>query len=250
MKILSLAIVILLLPSVAYAQVIRVGIQEVLKTEVLGLEYNSLIENGEPLKVSFELSNTGSVGFRARVRLDIFNQSNLLQTVWSGEENFPPGTGYRFNVYYPIHSEGKFKAKVRVYFANEIEEIKSFDFHVKKVIVPEKSFDIMSFRTYKEEVEFMLKSNKTLENVLIVPVCPTGWVCEQKKLDRIKGNETKKITLFYEPSLWKESGITINVFTEDGKYGMTEAFMMRRVGILRQFLHDFSKLFGYFSIFL
>lgn len=251
MKILSLIIVILLLQSVAYAQFIGVGVSEVLKTEVLGLEYNSLIENGEPLKVSFELSNIGSIGYRARVRLNIYNRTNLLQTVWSSEENLPPGIGYHFNVYYPVNSEGKFKARVRVYYANEIEEVKSFDFQVKKIISPKNTFYITNFRTYKEEVEFNLRSNETLENILIVPTnCPTGWVCEQKKLDGIKENETKKISLFYNPSLWKESGITINIFTEDGKYGTTETFVMKKVGFLSQFLHDFSKLFKDFSIFL
>jgi hypothetical protein len=251
MKILLLAILILLLPSVSYAQVIGVGVSEIMKMEILGLEYNSLIENGEPLKVSFEVSNIGSVGYRARIRLDIFNRTNPLQTVWSSEENLPPGVGYHFNVYYPVNYEGKFKARVRVYYANEIEEVKSFDFQVKKTTPPEKSFSITNFMTYKEEVEFNLKSNETLENILIVPTnCPTGWICEQKKLDKIRENEINKISLYYSPSLWKESGITINVFMEDGKYDTTETFMLQKVGFLRQFLHDFSKSFRYFSIFL
>jgi hypothetical protein len=250
MRLLCFIALLLLLPSLAYAQIISVGIAEVLKIEILGLEYNSVIESGEPLKVSFELSNIGSIGFRARARLDIFNQSNLLESVWSSEEDFPPSKGYRFNLYYPINSEGKFKARVRIYYANEIEEIKSFDFRVKKIITPEKVFEITSFTTYEKEIEFILKSNRTLENILIVPFCPRAWVCEQKKLGSIKANETTKVTLFYEPSLWRESSIKINVFTEDGKYATTENFTMRRVGFLRQFIHDFSKFFRYFSIFL
>lgn len=248
MRILPLIIVILLLPSLAYAQVVSVGVSEVLKMEILGLEYNSLIENGEPLRVSFEVSNTGSVGFTARVRLDILNQSNLLQTVWSNEEAFPPGTDHRFNVYSPVNLEGRFKARVKVYFANEIEEVKSFDFRVKKVIIPEKPFDIERFRTYNEEIEIRLKSNRTLENVSIVPICPIGWICEQKKLDIIKENEIKDIILSYESSLWKESGITIYIFTDDGKYGTTETFIMKKVDSFSQFIHDFLKLFRHFSI--
>lgn len=244
MKILPFIIIILLLPSLVYAQIISVGVSEILKTEILGFSYNSLIENGEPLNVSFELSNTGSVGYKARVRLDIFNRTTLLQTIWSNEENFPPGKNYRFNVYYPVTSEGKFKAIVRIYYAKEIEEIKSFDFQVKKTIIPENVFSITDLNTYEKEIEFNLMSNKTFDNVLIIPTnCPIGWVCEQKKLDKIKGNEINKISLFYEPSLWKESGITINIITEDGKYGTTEGFVMKRVGPFKQFLHDFLKLF-------
>jgi len=244
MKTLSLAIIILLLPSVVYAQVINVGVSEVLKKEVLGLKYNSVIENGEPLKVSFEFFNPGSVGYKARVRLDIFNRSEILQTLWSSEEDFPPSASYHFELYYPVNYEGKFKAKIRVYYANEIEEIKSFDFQVKKIISAKKTFEITNFRTYKDEIEFDLMSDETLENVLVVPTnCPIGWVCEQKKLDKIKVNETKKVTLFYESSLWKESGISINVFTQDGKYVMNEAFSMKRVDFLRQLFHDILKLF-------
>jgi hypothetical protein len=235
---------IIFLPIIVNTQEIKVGVKETLEIEALGLKYNSLIENGEPLKVSFELFNVGSVGYKARVKLNIFNQSNLLQTVWSNEKDFAPGITHHFDIYYPINQVGNFKVELKVYFADEIKELKSFNFQVKKTTLPENTFDMRDFNTYEKEIEFKIISNKTLEKLLIIPTnCPMGWICEQTKIERMKENELNEITLSYEPSLWKESDITINVLTEDGKYLTNKPFTLRRVGMLRQFLHDFSRIF-------
>lgn len=239
-----LFIIILFLPILVNTQEIKIGIKEVLDIQTSGFSYNSLIEKGEPLKVSFELFNSGSTGYRARVRLDIFKQNNLIQTVWGSEEDFVPGVTHHFDIYYPVNIAGNFKAELKVYFANEIKEMKSFNFQVKKTTPPDNTFQIKYFNTYEKEMEFNIISNKSLEKVLIVPTnCPMGWVCEQKKLEKIKENELNKITLHYEPSLWKESDIIISVLTEDGKFITTEPFTLRRVGTLKQFLHDFSRTF-------
>jgi len=235
---------IIFLPIVVNAQETKVGVKEVLDIETLGMKYNSLIENGEPLRVSFELFNSGSVGYKARVRLDIFKQNDLLQTVWSSEENFVPGVAHHFDIYYPVNLVGNFKVKLKVYFANEMKELKSFNLQVKKTTLADDTFDIKDFTTYEKEIEFNIVSNKTLEKVLIVPTnCPMGWVCEQTKIERIKENDLNKVTLLYEPSLWKESDITINILTEDGKYITTKSSTLKKVSALRQFFRDFPKIF-------
>jgi hypothetical protein len=234
---------IIFLSFIVKAQEVKVGVLEVLEVEPLNLKYNSLIENGEPLKVSFELFNSGSAGYKARVRLDIFNKNNLLQSSWSNEEDFVPGATHHFDIYYPVNIIGNFKAELKIYFANEIKELKSFNFQVKKITLHENPFYIENFNTYEKEIEFNIISNKTLDKILIIPTnCPIGWVCEQTKIEKIKENELSKITLYYEPSLWKESDIAINVLTEDGKYITIKSFTLRKVGMFKQFLHDFSRI--------
>jgi hypothetical protein len=242
-------ITIIFLPIIINAQEIKVDVLEILDVEVQGLKYNSVINNGEPLKVSFDLFNSGSVGYKARVRLDIFKQNNLTQTLWSNEEDFFPGVSHHFDIYYPVNMIGNFKAVLKVYLANEIKEMKPFNFQVKKTTLPSETFDIKDFNTYEKELEFNIISNKTIEKVLIIPTnCPLGWICEQKKIERIKESDLSKIELSYEPSLWKESEITINILTEDGKYITTKSFTLKRVGTWKQFLHDFIRIFNkYYS---
>jgi hypothetical protein len=244
---LFLIITIIFLPIIVNSQEVKVNIKGTLDIEALNLKYNPLIENGEPLKVSFELFNSGSIDYKARVRLDILKQNNLLQTVWSNEEDFVPGATHHFDIYYPVNLVGNFNAELKIYFANEIKDLKSFNFQVKKITLPDRAFDIKNLNTYEKEIVFNIISNKTFEKILIVPTnCPIGWICEQTKIEKINENELNKIKLYYIPSLWKESDININIFTEDGKYITTKTFTLKRVGILRQFLHDFLITFQRF----
>ena len=251
MKLLFFLITIFIFLSIAVnAQEIKVNVIETLKIEALGLKYNSSIENGEPLKISFEVFNTGSVGYKTRVRLDIYKQKELIQTLWSNEEDFIPGVIHHFDIYYPTTQVGNFKAELKFFFANEIKELKSFNFQVKKVTLHENIFDIKEIETYENEIELKIISNKTLENVLIIPTnCPIGWICEQTKIEKINSNELSQINLPYESNLWRDSDITFNILTEDGKYITTKSFTLKKVGNFKQFLHDTPRLLKkYFPI--
>ncbi len=240
--------VIMFLPTIIKAQEIDVNVIEIIKINILGLKYNSLIENGEPLKASFELFNSGSVGYKARVRLNIYKQNKLMQTLWSSEEDFAPGVNHHFDMYYHVNLVGSFKVELKVYVADEIRELKSFNFQVKKINPSNNTFNIKDIKTYEEEIEFNLISKNNLENILIIPTnCPLGWICEQKKIEKIKQNEPVEIKLFYKPGLWKENQITINILTEDGKFIKAENFNLKRESTFNQFIHDFIKLFRKYS---
>jgi len=232
MKFLLILIVLFfLIINISKSQVIDVNIKEVIEVEATRIDYNSTITDGKPFKVNIELFNPGSTGYNARIRLDIFDKDNLIFTGWSDEKQFFPGNRKIYDLYwYPSNVKGKFKASIEIYFANEINKIKPINFEVKpSEKLPENIFEIIDFRTYDDEVVFLVKTNKTVENIIFMPSnFPTGWIFEQAKINELENDSIKIINLKYEPSLWKENSITINIFTEDGKYYTSKSFTLKR----------------------
>jgi len=250
--ILLFGIVLILMFSIINAQVIKIGVKETIDKEIGPISYNQSVIDG-PFKVSFELFNTGSTGYKTRVRLDVFKENSLVFNGWSKEYSLNPGVRSNFEIYwYPLNLTGDFTGRMRVYYANEIEDLDPIEFEIKNEIVPEDVIKITDFRTFEEEVVFEISSSQNLDNVIIIPSnYPLGWIFELKKIGKLNRIERKDVELHYEPTLWKSSDVTINVITEDGKYYTSESFTLERAGLLRQFLYDFSKLLSrYLSIIL
>lgn len=251
-KLIPVLIFLFLLPCLSNAQKIGVGITETINFDVLVFNYTSSIKIGEPFRVGFELHNTGSVGYKARVRLNVLNGSKILYTGWSQEESFIPGERHYFEIYYPVAMIGKFEARVRLYLANEIEEIKTVNFNVQGLGKQEDVVEIRDFETYTGEVQFILKSNETLKNVLVIPSdYPLGWIFEQRKIENLEKGYLKIVILPYEETLWKPSNVKIEILTEDGKYRTVKIFNLKKVDFIREFLHKLSSfLRDYLSIIL
>jgi hypothetical protein len=214
------------------AQTVDVNIKELTRVNATNINYNSSITDGKPLKLDIELFNSGSTGYKARIKFDIFDKdSNSIFTGWSDEKDFFPGYRKFYDLYWhPSNVKGKFKASIAVYFANEINKIKQINFEIKPSSKPPESiFEILDFRTYEDEVIFLVRTNKTVENVIFMPSnYPSGWVFEQNKIDKMENDNIKIIDLKYGPTLWKESDVTINIFTEDGKYYTSKSFSLKR----------------------
>ena len=249
MKFFFLTVFILLfLPYISYSQEVKVGVKEILESEITSLKYNSLLEPGEPFKVSFELYNSGSIDYRARVRLDIINQTNLYYTGWSEEKAIWPGSSGYFEVYwYPVNITGSLEARVRIYYANDIKELKPIKFKITGISKLEKDIEIIDFKTYEDRIVVSLRSNEELKDIIIVPSgYPYGWIFEQSKIEKIGKDEEKKVEIKYEPTIWKETEVMIHVFTEDGKYYTNKSFLMKKEESNVNILSYFIKIFKIF----
>jgi len=242
-------IILIFLPRFSCAQVIKVNIRDKLESEITTIKYNSLLESGEPFKVNFELFNSGSIGYRVRIRLNIMNDTEIYYTGWSEEKPLWPGNSGNFELYwYPMNLTGNLEAKLLVYYANEIEELKSIDFKISSTSNPEKDIDITDLKTYEDRVIVTLKTDQELEDVIIIPSdYPYGWIFEQSKIDLINAGKEKKVELKYEPTIWKETETMIHVFTEDGKHYNSKSFLMEREESRINILSFFIKIFKIFS---
>lgn len=239
----TVLILFLLMFSLSVAQKIVVKIEEVLSIETFNFQYDSLVDKGI-FKVSFGVYNTGSVGYKARARLDVFNGSKLIFTGWSEEKSFTPSTRKTFTLYWLPSKRGKFNAEIRIYYANEIKTVKKIKFEVKNVTLPSDVFEIKNLKTFSDEIEFDLISKESLKDVLIIPSdYPLGWIFEQKKIDDLMENEEKEVSIKYEPSLWKSTTLTLNIITSDGEYFTSKSLKLERVSPLEEFFHQLFKLF-------
>jgi len=241
---------ILFLPYFTNAQEVKVRIEEILQSEIIGLKYNSLLEPGEAFKTNFDLFNSGSIGYSARVRLDILNQTELYYTGWSEEKSLWPGSSAYFEVYwFPANLTGDFQARVMIYHANEIKELEPIEFKIVGIGKPEKNIEITDFETHENLVEVRVKTNKELKNLVVVPSgYPYGWIFEQSKIESISRGEEKKVELKYEPTIWEPINVTMHLFTEDGKHYSSELFMMERKKPSVSFVSYFIEILRIFSI--
>lgn len=241
--IIILLIILLLTPFLIEAQLIELRIKEIIDKEVGPLMYNKSISNG-PFLVSFEIFNSGSVGYRARARMDVYKDKNFLFSGWSKEYSLNPGMRSKFDIYwFPVNLTGNYKAKIRIYYGNEMDDLKSINFKLKNIITPKDVVEITDLETYDDEIVFNIKSDQNLNNVLIIPSdYPLGWVFEQEKIENLEKNEKKQIVIPYEPALWIETPLTINVITGDGQYYTRGQFSLEREGKFSQFLHYLLKI--------
>jgi len=219
-----------ILPILVHAQIIKISISQILGIEIPNLDYDKIVQNGELFNISFDIYNSGSVGYAARVRLDILKNNDSIFVGWSEElPLWPNSYGHYELFWYPSNSTEKFTARIRIYYANEIKELKPINFEVRTYSSPSSSIKITQFKTYEDKIKIGLVSDKDLKNIIIIPSdYPLGWIFEQVKLDSLSANKEKIIDIQYVPSIWQPIQVNINVVAENGKYFSSESFTMER----------------------
>lgn len=206
----------------ANAIMIRVGIKERLDGEI---SFFNIKEIFNLVKFEIEFYNTGSLEYKARVRVDILNNSKIVFTAWSNEVYFSPGDRRNFNLYWFSNTSGNFTIRVRVYYGNEIEE-KIFNFKKNSFNQSLKNIEISPVRVYDNFIVFDLKTEKNISKVIIIPDhFPTTWIVEQKEIE-IKGRKT--VSIDYLPVTLKEREGKIIVVSSDGKYFGERNFIFKK----------------------
>jgi len=236
-KILFMLFILLLIIFSVSAQVIKIEVAEVLSGNITSLVYNPSIDTNI-FKITTEFFNTGSIGYKARARLDVFSQSGLLYTGWSKEASLVPGIKSSFNIYwFEPNITGNFSGRIRIYYANEIKELE-IKFEIKNFTISQDIFEISDLRTYDNYVKFSLRSSQTVNSVIAFPSkYPLGWIFEQTKIEKLNQNDKISVSLPYQPSLWTPSEVTIAVVTEDGKYYSSKTFILVKEEGLLKYVH-------------
>lgn len=225
-RLIFMLLAFLLVFSASKAQEIRVGVKEVLKINSTAFNYTktSYVFCGKQ-----EVFNSGSLGYKARARIDIFNDSETVFTGWSEEKTLAPGMRDILEVcWFEPNASGKFLGRLRVYYANEILEKEGFEFNKIKRS-SEDIFLIEDFRTYDNHVRFSIKPLKTVESVIVFPSdYPSSWVFEQKKIDKIEKNDRISVELPYKADFWFNHSVKINVVAENGSYYSSKTFGLKK----------------------
>jgi hypothetical protein len=224
---------------ISYSPHIELEIQPKLLTELYDLNYNYSLEN-DVFNLGFKFSNVGSIPFTAKARIDIFEGSNHVFTGWTEEVPFQVGNAKRFNLYwFPYNITDDFKALLRVYYAHEIMDDGSIYFRVNNTVIPEEAIKIPDLKVYENEFVLTLKSNRDLENIILIPLnYPESWFVPQKKIDQLKEDKKYNLKIDFDPSLWKPGHkITFQAITEDGKYFGESIFELRKEGAVKTLIY-------------
>lgn len=242
-KILFSAFLIIFIFSLTQATIVEVEVPKSLEGSLVSFSYDS---SKDVMKFRLEFYNTGSTAYKARIRLDMLNNSKITFTAWSDEKVLMPGERKNFEIYSYSNSTGNFTLRSRVYFGNEIQE-KFFMIEKNNSFLPEDIFEIKNFRTYDDFFVFDIKANKTAKDVVILPHnFPLGWIFEQKKIALLDESEEKTVAIKYHPTVWTEEKVILIVASDGGKYKTEKTFEMKKeIGILwlTHYLTDQIKLF-------
>lgn len=205
---------------------IEINVPENINGDISSLKINTTTNIIDFL---MEFYNTGSVPYKSRIRIDIFENNTLLFTGWSKENVLMPGSRKNNEIAWYKNKTGNYTAKIRLYFGNEIFDFKTFNFQINNSIIPEDTFEIEEFRIYDNFIIFDIKSKKNASELFLIPLkYPKTWIFEQKKIISLKENEKKTIILPYSADVFFQADFTLGIVSNNGEYYSEKTFELKK----------------------
>lgn len=238
----SLALIMAVSVSTAFGTSIEVNVADMVNSEAKEL---SRTLNNNVLKVSYDVLNSGSSGYGARMRLDVFNGTGQTATLWSREEKLIPGERRTISMYwYGPQDNENITVKARLYRAYETAEVGNLTEKFGKGDA-EESIELDKIRVYDDEIRFRIKSRSDTERIIVYPEeYPRGWIFEQGTVDNIEAGRLKPASIHYETGLFSEKRITLLAVSEDGRYYGRRTFELKKEQGLGKWLNKFTDWLG------
>ncbi len=225
---LGLIISLLFIGTYVYAPPIFISVSGKIQGSVDYLNYSSEIYKA-PQIIYMNIENTGSAGCAVKVRADFYKDSRLLKTTWSEIEALEPGGHFLFHNYWMPDREGNITANITIHQCYETFERDQISFYVSNSTIGRTdNLQVIEAKNTKSEINLTIVSNKTLEDVLVIPAnYPLGWLVEPVKINKIEKDEEKTITVPYVPSTWHGETILFDIITQDGTEYTTHSVQLK-----------------------
>jgi hypothetical protein len=229
------------------AAVIEVNVSKRLACEISALSYNATTDL---VKFSVEQYNTGSVPYKARVRIDVMNSSSggneVLDSMWGEVAVLMPGDKSLSRIYYYSNSSGKSVIRVRSYYANEISE-RTFEIskpsYAKKVPASSDDAYVTGIRTYDGFLIADIHSTSNVKDAVVIPKdYPEGWTFLQKPLGDLKSGQDVTVRIPYEAQVFLPGRMAIEVVADEGTIRSEARFIMKKESGLVGFLEKIIDL--------
>jgi len=190
--------------------------------------------NNTPQSFLVVWENTGSVGCRFRLRADIYeiinNTKKQVYTSWSEETPIEPGGQENLIAYWYPKSPGNFTVRTFLYYCNSIGDgpLANFTVFTSNITTKRAPLEVKTEST-ESYVEFRFNSEENINDLVIIPRgYPVGWIFDSKSAGRIEKGKEKMVKLDYEASIWKESNVSFDIVTLDGKFYKQEKITLRK----------------------
>lgn len=239
MKLWILLFVILLFTA-AHAIRVKVRVPPVIRGDMLVFNYTS----GRTQSFYMLWENTGSVGCRARARVEFYNASQLAYVGWSEEVALWPGASGHLHLHTRLPA-GNYTFRLYLHHCYETFSLGSYTIRALTLHpnVSLTTIDIREVKVGEEWIEAKLRAKLDVEVIAVVSNYPAGWIFESARRV-LPHNKSVSLRLGYEPSIWRESPVTLEVVSVDGRHLATKHFVLRReVNLLHRLLDFVSKFF-------
>ena len=231
--------------TLVYGTSVNVNVVGVLDSAVK--EMDCCLLNNNVMTASYDVFNSGSIAYAARIRFDIFNGSEELTSVWSREYKLNPGQRDTINLYWYEPSETMILAKARLYRAYDIVDLGNvtWEFNaaqtesVSEVIYnPENVIEIDRIHVYDNKIYFRLTARDDIKKIIVYPTRYTkGWLFEQTVIENIVADKSRTAFINYDTGAFFEDDITLIAVSHDGRYYGEKTFLLEKESGLKKWLN-------------
>jgi hypothetical protein len=182
------------------------------------------VVNNTPQKFIIVWENTGSVGCNFRMRADIYQrvkgESVPVYSSWSKAVPIEPGGAGNLEAYWYPNRTGEYSVETFLYFCNFLSDGPKSNFTVFKANrTLAKMPAAIRAESTEDYIDFVINPTEDISSLMIVPKSyPVGWVFESGEWRGIEKGKDNRLRLGYSAQIWKESNVSFDVVSSDGKY--------------------------------
>ena len=238
----SLLFILILVPA-ACSTSIEVNVIELLDTNVKYIDCCML--NSNVMSASYDVFNTGSVAYAARIRLDIMDGAKKVTSIWSSESLLNPGERDTINMYWYEPEDKTITASARLYRAYDIVDIGNITWVFNDASTSYDAIDIEKIRVYDDKIKIKITAKNDTGKIIIYPVKYTaGWLFEQNVIEDVIAGKSRTLYMNYDAGVFREAEITLVAVSEDGKYYGENTFLLKKETGVRKWIGMFMDLFS------
>ncbi len=238
---LALLFTLMLIPAV-YGTSVEVNVIELLNTDVKYIDCCML--NSNVMSASYDVFNSGSVAYAARIRLDILDETKKVTSIWSSESLLNPGERDTINMYWYEPEDKIITANARLYRAYDIVDIEDITWVFNKAATSSDAIDIDKIRVYDDKIKIRITAKNDTGKIIVYPVkYTTGWLFEQAVIEDVIAGKSRSTQMYYDAGLFREAEITLVAVSEDGIYYGEKTFLLKKESGIRKWIGMFMDLF-------
>ena len=231
----------------AYGTAINVNVGGILDTTSKEIDCCSL--NNGVMTASYDVFNSGSIAYSARIRLDVSDENEEITSIWSKEYKLNPGQRDTIEIYWYEPLNTVRIAKARLYRAYDILDIGNITWIFNDIYSPEnfeKTSSAIRFnniQVYDDKIKFKITADNDVGKIIVYPIRYTkGWLFEQMVVENTIANKSKSAHINYDTGAFFEDEITLIAVSSDGKYYGEKTIVLKKETGLKKWINIFIDM--------
>ena len=235
-------VVLMFTISFGYGASIKVNVADILDTTSKEIDCCEL--NGNVMSVSYDIFNSGSVAYSARVRLDLFDNGSDITSIWSDEYKLNPGQRDTIDMYWYESEKTKITVKPKLYRAYEIVDLENITWVFNDTKPVQNTIEFDKISVSDDKIKFQITVENETDRIIVYPIHYTkGWLFEQTVVDDITAGNKVKASILYDTGAFYENEITFVAVSSDGKYYGEKTFLLKKDTGIKKWWNQFIDLF-------